>query len=202
MLTEGWDANTITHILGIRAFGTQLLCEQVVGRGLRRYSYELNDGDLFNVEYADIMGIPFDFTAKPQVAPVKPPKKTTRVHAVKEHAALEIVFPRVTGYRVELPEERLTANFTEDSKFVLTPELVGPGQISTSISRTKTASPSCIYSGRSSALPGSGSMTAILECKGDTGQWMSNISTLPKGLGAHLQRYRQFHRVLFPALAG
>ena len=125
MLTEGWDANTVTHILGIRAFGTQLLCEQVVGRALRRYSYELNDDDLFNVEYADIMGIPFDFTAKPQVAPVKPPKKTTRVQAVKERAPLEIVFPRVTGYRVDLPEERLTANFTEDSKFVLTPEMVG-----------------------------------------------------------------------------
>ena len=102
MLTEGWDANTVTHILGIRAFGTQLLCEQVVGRSLRRYSYDLEDG-LFAVEYADIMGIPFNFTAKPQVAPVKPPMKTTRVHAVRERAALEIVFPRVTGYRVELP---------------------------------------------------------------------------------------------------
>ena len=128
MLTEGWDTNTVTHILGIRAFGTQLLCEQVVGRGLRRYSYELNDDGLFGVEYADIMGIPFDFTAKPQVAPVKPPKKSTRVAAVKERAALEIVLPRVTGYRVDLPEERLTAKFTEDSTFVLTPEMVGPGQ--------------------------------------------------------------------------
>ena len=128
MLTEGWDTNTVTHILGIRAFGTQLLCEQVVGRGLRRYSYELNSEGLFNVEYADIMGIPFDFTAKPQVAPITPPKKTTRVHAVKERAALEIVFPRVTGYRVDLPEERLTAKFTEDSTLVLTPEMVGPGQ--------------------------------------------------------------------------
>jgi len=128
MLTEGWDTNTVTHILGIRAFGTQLLCEQVVGRGLRRYSYELNSEGLFNVEYADIMGIPFDFTAKPQVAPVKPPKKTTRVAAVKERASLEIIFPRVTGYRVDLPEERLSANFTDDSTFVLTPDLVGPGQ--------------------------------------------------------------------------
>ncbi len=128
MLTEGWDTNTVTHILGIRAFGTQLLCEQVVGRGLRRYSYELNNEGLFNVEYADIMGIPFDFTAKPQVAPVKPPKKTTRVAAVKEREALEIIFPRVTGYRVDLPEERLTADFTKDSTFVLTPEMVGPGQ--------------------------------------------------------------------------
>src|SRR5208337_3431173 len=69
MLTEGWDANTVTHVLGIRAFGTQLLCEQVIGRALRRQSYDLNeegpDKGLFNVEYADIFGIPFDFTAKP-----------------------------------------------------------------------------------------------------------------------------------------
>jgi len=128
MLTEGWDTNTVTHILGVRAFGTQLLCEQVVGRGLRRYSYELNNDGLFNVEYADIMGIPFDFTAKPQVAPVKPPRKTKRVAAVKERARLEMTFPRVVGYRVDLPEERLTVTFTEDSKFVLTPDLVGPGQ--------------------------------------------------------------------------
>ena len=127
MLTEGWDANTVTHILGIRAFSTQLLCEQVVGRSLRRYSYDLDD-NLFTVEYADIMGIPFNFTAKPQVAPVKPPRKTTRVHAIRERAALEIDFPRVTGYRVELPEDSLTAQFTEDSKLVLTPEMVGPGQ--------------------------------------------------------------------------
>ena len=69
MLTEGWDANTVTHILGVRAFGTQLLCEQVVGRGLRRQSYELNEESLFNVEYADMLGIPFDFAAKPVVAP-------------------------------------------------------------------------------------------------------------------------------------
>ena len=67
MLTEGWDANTVTHILGVRAFGTQLLCEQVVGRGLRRQSYELNGDGLFNVEYADILGIPFDFAADPVV---------------------------------------------------------------------------------------------------------------------------------------
>jgi type III restriction enzyme len=128
MLTEGWDTNTVTHILGVRAFGTQLLCEQVVGRGLRRYSYDLNDNNLFNVEYADIMGIPFDFTAKPQVAAVKPPKKLTRVAAVRDRAALEIVFPRVVGYRIDLPEEKLQATFTPNSKLVLTPDMVGPGQ--------------------------------------------------------------------------
>ena len=67
MLTEGWDANTVTHVLGVRAFGTQLLCEQVIGRALRRQSYDLNEEGLFNVEYADVFGIPFDFTAKPVV---------------------------------------------------------------------------------------------------------------------------------------
>jgi len=127
MLTEGWDANTVTHILGIRAFGTQLLCEQVVGRGLRRQSYDLNEEGLFNVEYADVLGIPFDFAAKPVVAPPKPPRETVRVHAVSpDRDALEIKFPRVEGYRVELPDERLSANFSADSLLELTPSLVGP----------------------------------------------------------------------------
>ena len=127
MLTEGWDANTVTHILGVRAFGTQLLCEQVVGRGLRRQSYDLNEEGLFNVEYADILGIPFDFAAKPVIAPVGKPRETVRVHAVRpDRDALEIRFPRVEGYRVELPEERLDAKFGPDSVLELTPELVGP----------------------------------------------------------------------------
>ncbi|VFU10484.1 BPTD_3080 family restriction endonuclease [Methylocella tundrae] len=127
MLTEGWDANTVTHILGVRAFGTQLLCEQVVGRGLRRQSYDLNEEGLFNVEYADILGIPFDFAAKPVVAPPAKPRETVRVHAVRpERDPLEIVFPRVEGYRVELPDERLEARFTPDSILNLTPDRVGP----------------------------------------------------------------------------
>jgi type III restriction enzyme len=126
MLTEGWDANTVTHVLGIRAFGTQLLCEQVIGRALRRQSYDLNDEGLFNVEYADIFGIPFDFTAKPVIAPPQPPRETVQVKAIPERVALEIQFPRVEGYRVELPEERLTANFNDDSILVLSPDIVGP----------------------------------------------------------------------------
>lgn len=127
MLTEGWDANTVTHILGVRAFGTQLLCEQVVGRALRRQSYELNDEGLFNVEYADVLGVPFDFNAKPVVAPPAKPRETVRVRAVRpERDHLEIKFPRVEGYRVELPDERLSANFSADSVLELTPDLVGP----------------------------------------------------------------------------
>ncbi len=126
MLTEGWDANTVTHVLGVRAFGTQLLCEQVIGRALRRQSYDLNEEGLFNVEYADVLGIPFDFTAKPVVSPPQPPRDTVQVKAVRparDH--LEIRFPRVQGYRAELPEERLTARFNADSVLELTPDLVG-----------------------------------------------------------------------------
>lgn len=129
MLTEGWDANTVTHILGVRAFGTQLLCEQVVGRGLRRQSYELNDEGRFNVEYADILGIPFSFTAEPVVSVPAAPRKLTRIQALRERAELEIAFPRVEGYRVDLPAERLTATFTADSQLVLTPETVGPAKV-------------------------------------------------------------------------
>ena len=127
MLTEGWDANTVTHVLGVRAFGTQLLCEQVIGRALRRQSYDLNEEGLFNVEYADVFGIPFDFTAKPVIAPPQPPRETIQVKAVRpDRDALEIRFPRVEGYRVELPTERLTAEFNADSLLELTPDLVGP----------------------------------------------------------------------------
>jgi type III restriction enzyme len=127
MLTEGWDANTVTHVLGVRAFGTQLLCEQVIGRALRRQSYDLNEEGLFGVEYADVFGIPFDFTAKPVVASPQPPRDPIQVKAVRpDRDALEIRFPRVEGYRVELPEERLTAKFNEDSILELTPDIVGP----------------------------------------------------------------------------
>lgn len=120
MLTEGWDANTVTHILGIRAFGTQLLCEQVVGRGLRRRSYVTNDDGKFEPEYAEVYGVPFSFipcsgsTKDPRPGPIP-----TRVRALIERANLEITFPQLTGYRYELPEERLTAKFTDESKFVL-----------------------------------------------------------------------------------
>ena len=129
MLTEGWDANTVTHILGVRAFGTQLLCEQVIGRALRRQSYELNDKGLFDVEYADVFGIPFDFTAKPVVVDPPKPRETVHVKAVRpERDHLQIEFPRVQGYRVELPEEQLEAEFNTDHALTLTPDLVGPSK--------------------------------------------------------------------------
>ena len=127
MLTEGWDANTVTHILGVRAFGTQLLCEQVVGRALRRQSYLLNEDGLFDVEYADVLGVPFDFTASPVVAKAQPRRETVQVKAVRpDRDHLEIQFPRVSGYRIDPPREELAAEFTADSRLELTPELVGP----------------------------------------------------------------------------
>ena len=127
MLTEGWDANTVTHILGVRAFGTQLLCEQVIGRALRRQSYELNEEGLFPVEYADVLGVPFDFTASAVVAPPAPPRRAVLVRAVSpERDHLEIRFPNVRGYRVELPDARIEARFTDDSTLRLTPEVTGP----------------------------------------------------------------------------
>ncbi len=127
MLTEGWDANTVTHILGVRAFGTQLLCEQVVGRALRRQSYEADEDGLLPAEYADVLGVPFDFTAKPAVVRPNPPADVVRVRAVSpERDALAIHFPRVTGYRAVIPDDRLDAVFDADSRVALTPEVVGP----------------------------------------------------------------------------
>ncbi len=127
MLTEGWDTNTVTHVLGVRAFGTQLLCEQVIGRALRRQSYEANEEGLFDVEYADVLGIPFDFTAEPVVSKPQRPRETIHVKAVRpERDHLEIRFPRVAGYRVQLPDAKLGANFSEDSVFTITPEHIGP----------------------------------------------------------------------------
>jgi len=129
MLTEGWDCNTVTHILGVRAFGTQLLCEQVVGRALRRQSYDLNEAGLFDVEYADILGIPFDFTAQPTIAKPVKPRQTVQIKAIcPERDPLEILFPRVAGYRVALPDTQLQATFSPDSVLELTPELVGPSR--------------------------------------------------------------------------
>ena len=127
MLTEGWDASTVTHVLGVRAFGTQLLCEQVIGRALRRQSYDLNDDGLFDVEYADVLGVPFDFTARPVVVGPQQPRQTVQVKAVRpERDHLEIRFPRVSGYRTDPPKEALAAEFNADSYLLLTPELVGP----------------------------------------------------------------------------
>ena len=120
MLTEGWDANTVTHILGVRAFGTQLLCEQVVGRGLRRMSYAVNDEGRFEPEYAEVYGVPFSFIPCSGSSPNPTPGPTpTRVRALEDRIACEMTFPRLLGYRYDVPSERLSAAFTADSKLAL-----------------------------------------------------------------------------------
>ena len=138
MLTEGWDANTVTHILGVRAFGTQLLSEQVVGRALRRTSYAPQtctvsyDGTTheflgYPPEYADIYGVRFSFIPTSGTPPLdnpKPPIPVTRVRALEERAELEITFPRLTGYRYEVPPERIDCRFTSDTCYALTTEKV------------------------------------------------------------------------------
>lgn len=114
MLTEGWDANTVTHILGVRAFGTQLLCEQVVGRGLRRISYTSNDQGMFEPEYAEVYGIPFAFIpcAGSNKAP-KPGALPTRVRSLPERIDCEITFPKLLGYRYEISGKKLTPDFSK-----------------------------------------------------------------------------------------
>lgn len=101
MLSEGWDARTVTHIMGLRAFSSQLLCEQVVGRGLRRLSYDINpESGLLDPEYVNIFGVPFTFL--PHEAhdgpPPPPPSPKTKVEPLVERADLEIRWPNVIRF--------------------------------------------------------------------------------------------------------
>lgn len=100
MLTEGWDANTVTHIVGLRAFGSNLLCEQVAGRALRRREYFLDPKTKkFPPEYAHIIGVPFKLF-KPGTTAFVEPVETTEVRALPERKDFEITFPNLAGYRV------------------------------------------------------------------------------------------------------
>lgn len=140
MLTEGWDANTVTHICGVRAFGSQLLCEQVAGRALRRQNYNLvaydkegNEIDPKNIkkykkenivykfppEYAHIIGVPFK-TFKGGGAGTPPPQKPkTVIRALDERKDLEIRFPNIVGYRSENEMGHIDADYTGEPKFKL-----------------------------------------------------------------------------------
>ena len=100
MLTEGWDCNTVTHIIGLRPFMSQLLCEQVTGRGLRRTSYAVGEDGKLSEEVAKIFGVPLQIVPLKEnpAGEAKPPEKIWRVRALPERAGLEIQFPRVEGY--------------------------------------------------------------------------------------------------------
>ena len=131
MLSEGWDARRVTHILGVRAFSTQLLCEQVVGRGLRRSTYDVektsisvNDNEItletFPPEYAEVYGVPFSFIPATGSGRAIRPNPVIEVKALPERKAkCEITFPRIVGYRPCLPPDKLDAVFTEDSHYEL-----------------------------------------------------------------------------------
>jgi len=120
MLTEGWDANTVSHVLGVRAFSTQLLCEQVVGRALRRRSYATNEKGFFEPEYAEVYGVPFSFIpSNGSVGDPAPGVIPTRVRALESRENLRITFPHIVGYRYDLGSEILEAKFTPDSKLSL-----------------------------------------------------------------------------------
>jgi type III restriction enzyme len=106
MLSEGWDAKTVTHIMGLRAFSSQLLCEQVVGRGLRRTSYDTKkvphpltgeEVELFDAEYVNIFGVPFTFLPHEgdKDGPLPPPPPKIRIEAVREKAGFLISWPNI-----------------------------------------------------------------------------------------------------------
>lgn len=127
MLTEGWDCSTVTHIVGLRPFMSQLLCEQVVGRGLRRRTYEVGDDGLMTEEVAKIFGVPFQvvpFKANPAAAPPKP-KERHHVHAMPGRAHLEIRFPRVEGYQQAI-RNRVTVDWDAVPPLFLDPLKIPP----------------------------------------------------------------------------
>ncbi len=128
MLTEGWDCSTVTHIIGLRPFMSQLLCEQVVGRGLRRASYDdFDEQGRLPEEVAKVFGVPFEvipFKANKQAAP-PPPVKRFHVHPLPNRAHLEIKFPRVEGYTQAI-RNRVTVEWSRIPAPTLEPGRIPP----------------------------------------------------------------------------
>ena len=125
MLTEGWDANNVTHILGLRAFTSQLLCEQVVGRGLRRMDYTVDPETGITEEYVDIYGIPFSvipFKGRPTKEAVPEDKPKNHGYAMPERPDFEIRFPVVENYVVALKQNLIKADIEKMEVLLLTPD--------------------------------------------------------------------------------
>src|SRR5205807_8152001 len=125
MLTEGWDANNVTHILGVRAFGSQLLCEQVVGRGLRRMDYTPDPTTgLLTEEYVDVYGIPFSvipYKGRPLQAKAPEDRPKNHVRPLPERAGFELRFPVVEGYAFGLSRNAIRCPVAEVEPLVLEP---------------------------------------------------------------------------------
>ena len=126
MLNEGWDANNVTHILGLRAFGSQLLCEQVVGRGLRRMDYTPDPSTgLLTEEYVDVYGIPFSvipFKGREVGAPTPDDSPKNHVRSLPERSEFMIRFPVVEGYVVALRHNLIRADISSIEPIVLEPD--------------------------------------------------------------------------------
>ncbi len=126
MLNEGWDAHNVTHILGLRAFGSQLLCEQVVGRGLRRMDYTPDpETGLLTEEYVDIYGVPFSlipFKGRTTQAHAPEDKPKNHVRALPARAHFEIKFPVVEGYAFALKRNVITADIDAIEPLHIQPE--------------------------------------------------------------------------------
>ena len=149
MLTEGWDCNTVTHIVGLRPFMSQLLCEQVVGRGLRRRTYELGENGLMTEEVAKVFGVPFQvvpFKANAGGVP-KPSQERHHVHPLPARAALEIQFPRVEGYRQAI-RNRVSVDWTSVPPLWLDPGKIPPEVEVKASLPTNTGRPSLSGPGR------------------------------------------------------
>lgn len=125
MLTEGWDANNVTHILGVRAFGSQLLCEQVIGRGLRRINYTPDaESGLLPEEYVDVYGIPFSvipFKGRPTKKAEPDDRPLQHVRALPERAGMEIKFPVVEGYTFALRKNLIRCDVDSMDSLLIEP---------------------------------------------------------------------------------
>ncbi|HOW59345.1 MAG TPA: DEAD/DEAH box helicase family protein [Candidatus Omnitrophota bacterium] len=123
MMSEGWDARTVTHILGLRAFTSQLLCEQVIGRGLRRISYDVNEETgLYEPEYVTVFGVPFTFLpAEQKEGKPKEEKPKTKIAPIQERGALEIDWPHVLRVDYKL-NYFLDLDWNSMEKLTLSPE--------------------------------------------------------------------------------
>ncbi|WP_196795294.1 hypothetical protein [Porphyrobacter sp. AAP82] len=96
MLSEGWDAKNVTHIMGLRAFTSQLLCEQVIGRGLRRVGYDKDENGLFLPEYVNVFGVPLSIYEPGEDGDAPPPPKpSTQIDVVPDRASFELKWPNV-----------------------------------------------------------------------------------------------------------
>jgi len=198
MLTEGWDCSTVTHIIGLRPFMSQLLCEQVVGRGLRRTNYEADADGKFGEEVAKVFGVPFEvipFKANPTGAPAEPPKRW-HVHALPGKEQFKIEFPRVEGYAQAI-RERIAVDWRNVPPLFVDPTKIPP--------EVQVKALSLSNDGRM-ALYGPGRMDDVsLERARGSLRLQQVVFDVASGLTRHYIRQRgcevPAHR-LFPQMAG